>query len=283
MTVIALKGVAGLGFLKKKRFSSATKMSSNRFAVLSEYPEGIPPVPEREKVHREKDHHEPGTGRRDRQKREGRGRSNWGNALDEANRPDLKEPEEGAEGAEQPESNEPKKNYTPAADFLASDSDDEDYAPKTVKKEVVIEERFKDLVAERKNPAVVIKEAPEEDDNTIDTGFLSTQEAIRRNATEHRGRGGQRGRGGPRMQSRDGPRDGPRGRGGPRRGRGGFEGRQGDAQPRREEAAEGERPHSRGGRGPRDARPHFGQQQRTSAGRRGGQLSMNNHNFPSLH
>ena len=51
--------------------------------ALKGYPKEGPAMPERQKIYREKDRHEPGTGRRDREKREGKGLSNWGDPIED--------------------------------------------------------------------------------------------------------------------------------------------------------------------------------------------------------
>jgi len=57
---------------------------TDKFDILRDYPPEGPPIPERSKIIREKDHHEPGNGRRDKTKRGGRGPSNWGDPKDDA-------------------------------------------------------------------------------------------------------------------------------------------------------------------------------------------------------
>ena len=56
---------------------------SNKFEVLKGYPVKGPKVPDREKIIRMKDRHESGTGRKDKTKRNGKGRGNWGNPEDD--------------------------------------------------------------------------------------------------------------------------------------------------------------------------------------------------------
>ena len=65
---------------------------SDKFAVLQDYPKEGPPIPEREKVQRKKDKHDPGNLRRDKTKRGGKGKDNWGTPED-----DLKYLNEGLE------------------------------------------------------------------------------------------------------------------------------------------------------------------------------------------
>jgi len=73
---------------------------SDKFDILKDYPAEGPANPERTKIVREKDRHEPGNGRRDKTKRDGRGPSNWGDPkedvkyLNEGLEEDLEEEEE---------------------------------------------------------------------------------------------------------------------------------------------------------------------------------------------
>ena len=55
----------------------------DRFEILKNYPKDGPEPPERQKVVREKDHHESGTGRNDKMKKGGSGKGNWGNPKDD--------------------------------------------------------------------------------------------------------------------------------------------------------------------------------------------------------
>ena len=56
---------------------------ADKLAVLKDYPAEGPEVPDREKIVRKKDKHESGTGRRDKTKRDGKGKGNWGNPEDD--------------------------------------------------------------------------------------------------------------------------------------------------------------------------------------------------------
>lgn len=92
------------------------------FAVLDDYPKDGPDMPEREKVQRKKDKHDPGTGRRDREKREGRGPSNWGNPMDDTRQfPEEHDDEE--EMAEAP-AEKAKTDYVPADQYFSKDDED---------------------------------------------------------------------------------------------------------------------------------------------------------------
>jgi hypothetical protein len=87
-------------------------------------------MPERTKVIRTKDRHEPGTGRRDRQKRQGRGNFNWGDPTD----PALAAAPEAQEyysddGEPQEEVANPEKVKL-ASEFFAGAEDDEEEPPK---------------------------------------------------------------------------------------------------------------------------------------------------------
>lgn len=272
---------------------------SNPFAILADYPEDGPAVPTREKVRREKNKHEPGTGRRDKEKRQGRGQSNWGNALDDAKRPELSENQEGDEQAQ--EAAEPKVVYVPATNFFDSDEDDEEAAtagvPTTASKKRIakVPQEFASMIVEKDDVKIVPTQtySDDEDEEGIQTGFLNSQEARQQREQQRQQRGGPRGgRGGPRG-GRGGPRGGPRGgRGGPRA--------VGGQRPERKEgeqtapaatpapANEGERkPRTpRNSKPLRDSTPGNVQHQRDHSSRgmrpqQRNQLSMNN--FPSLH
>ncbi|KAK8845015.1 hypothetical protein M9Y10_021191 [Tritrichomonas musculus] len=95
------------------------------FAVLDNYPKDGPEMPERGKVHREKNKHESGTGRRDREKREGRGQSNWGNALDDqlAEQHHHEEEEYDDEHAETPKEHQ---EFKPAGEYFKDDDENEE-------------------------------------------------------------------------------------------------------------------------------------------------------------
>lgn len=259
-------------------------MSANRFAALSDY-DPQAEVPEREKVHREKDRHEPGAGYRGTMKRQGRGRDNWGNDIDDAKRPELVEPEDNESG-EIPESTEPKRVFVPASSFFGSDSDDEEEPVHVAPKVESVPEAYAKHIA-RKRENVVVRPAEADDHQDIETGFLSTPEVMRRNESERqrgRGRGGRGGsRGGPRDGrggSRGGPREGRGGsRGGPREGRGGRGGHaEGESRPPRQEE-QGDRQGRPPRKGARDSHPMHNQGQRHQGTNN---LRMNDHNFPRL-
>ena len=268
---------------------------SNRFAILADYPKEGPAVPEREKVQRQKDHHESGTGRRDRTKREGRGPSNWGNPRDDT-RVNRKADRIDAEVEKDQDATEvdstPKVQYVDAAQFF-DDSDDEDVAgaPVTAQKaQKAIDQQYLDIMTEKAKKQVVAKEEDEDEDedNQLDTNFLSTDQALRQQRqNQSRGRGAPRGRGGrgrgPRREGGDRPPrrdDGerpPRREGAPgrkfaerpaRTGEQKQEGQQqkGDRQPRRDQQ-----------RKPRDQRTSGVQHQRVNGGRQ-----FTAADFPSL-
>ena len=256
-------------------------MSANRFAALSDY-DPQAEVPEREKVHREKDRHEPGAGYRGTMKRQGRGRDNWGNDIDDAKRPELVEPEDNESG-EIPEATEPKRDFVPASSFFGSDSDDEEEPVHVAPKVESVPEAYAKHIA-RKRENVVVRAAEADDHQDIETGFLSTPEVMRRNESERqrgRGRGGPRsGPRGGRGGSRGGPREGRGGsRGGPREGRGGRGGHaEGESRPPRQEE-QGERQQRPARKGTRDGHAMHTQGQRYQGT---SNLRMNDHNFPRL-
>lgn len=287
---------------------------SNPFAILADYPDNGPAMPQREKVHRQKDKHDPGTGRRDKEKRQGRGPSNWGNPMDDVTHPAVPDQqenvEEGAENEQQQQApKEEVKPYVSASQFFEDSDSDETPAgvpqkPKKLSYNNVPKE-YADLIVEKKEKHIQNQRDEDEDekeDNELQTGFLSTKEAIQqrrdnsRFESRGRGRGGPRGRGGRggRGGHYGGPRGGadgenrPRGGGHPRgRGQRQFQhyedrlkeqGQQG--QP------EGERkPQRDQNRGPRDKRPGNVQHQRDNSnrGQRQQRQNLNLNDFPSLH
>ena len=113
---------------------------SHPLEALKGYPKDGPDMPERQKVHREKDRHEPGTGRRDREKREGKGRSNWGDPIEDQlaveNEPIVDE-EHVAPVDEEP------KNVEAAGKFFDNEEEEE---PLKVKPVVKIPARFAGIV-----------------------------------------------------------------------------------------------------------------------------------------
>ena len=122
------------------------------FAALDGYPKDGPEMPEREKVHRDKNKHESGTGRRDREKREGRGQSNWGNALDDQ----LADyHEEDNEEVEEPQENPTeKKDFKPAAKYFEDDDDNEN-EKKASKQTVKVPPGYGKIVKAGENVEVV--------------------------------------------------------------------------------------------------------------------------------
>ncbi|OHT13880.1 hypothetical protein TRFO_15906 [Tritrichomonas foetus] len=124
-----------------------------QFAVLEGYPKDGPEMPEREKVHREKNKHESGTGRRDREKREGRGQSNWGNPLDDVNHShsDCEEPED--DTAVAPAQSEKGPEYVAAGKFF--DKDDAEDEVKMAKQVVKVPAEYVGIVKTGENVEVV--------------------------------------------------------------------------------------------------------------------------------
>lgn len=123
-----------------------------QFAALDGYPKDGPEMPEREKVHREKNKHESGTGRRDREKREGRGQSNWGNALDDQ-LADYHE-EEDVNAEEPQETPGEQKEFKPAAKYF-EDDDDQDKDKKPGKQTLKVPPGYKGIVKAGENVEVV--------------------------------------------------------------------------------------------------------------------------------
>jgi hypothetical protein len=284
---------------------------SNPFAALADTA-----APERDqqlarKPKREKDRHDPGSGRRDKTKRDDRGGLAWGNPIDIQKRPSLVESNDDPEQSPSPDAAEeadtPKIEYTSAVGVFAGDSDDDEDlllgVPQKAQKPVaVIPEGFQKLIGNRPLGASEIRTKAEPDEPQFEVGFLSTQEAFKQQAerAEQRGRG--RGGFGGRGRGRGGGpprRDDWRGeRGGGRGGRGGRRDddrpRRDDDRPRREddrparppppprEGGDEERPStSRGRRPPREARPVAPQHQRQAAG--GGRQHLSLNDFPSFH
>jgi hypothetical protein len=132
-------------------------MSSHPLAALSGYPPEGPPIPEREKVTRAKDRHEPGTGRRDRQKRQGRGPSNWGDPIDDAlaAEPDA----EYSEGDAGPVADDSPAEFRPASEIFAGDDDAPEAAP-AAKKVVKVPSDLTPLVKVGDGVEVVPDDAP---------------------------------------------------------------------------------------------------------------------------
>ena len=121
------------------------------FKVLENYPKEGPPVPEREKVHREKNKHESGTGRRDREKREGRGKDNWGNDLDDQLHQLDEEPEENNQ--QQPPQYEDRPNYEEASKYF--EKEDNDDKEKVAKQVVKVPPEYIGIVKTGENVEVV--------------------------------------------------------------------------------------------------------------------------------
>ena len=256
---------------------------SNPFAILADYPKEGPAAPEREKVHRQKDHHESGTGRRDRTKREGRGPANWGNPRDDT-RVNKKADRIDAitEQDQLPvEDSTPKINYVPASQFF-DDSDDEDVAGQPVvgKAQKAIDPQFLAIMTEKAKKQVVAKEQSDEDeDNQLDTNFLSTEQALRQRQNQQRSRPPRGGRGG-RGPRRDGERPPRRDDDRPPRRDGNGPARKFGDRPREGQKPEGqknERQPRHNDRKPRDQRNSGVQHQRVNGGR-----TFTSSDFPSL-
>ena len=237
---------------------------SNPFAILADYPADGPAVPEREKVRRDKNKHVPGTGRRDKVKREGRGASNWGNALED--RPVVVDQEAPVQG----EVEESTQQFEPAINFFDSDSEDE-FVPQVVKPVAKIPKQFEGMIAVRDTDRHETKYVSDDEEEAFEFGFLNTQEALKQR--EFRApRGGAR-------PARGGPRGAPRGapRGGARPPRGG-------ARPPRPQGERRERPAAEEGEKPRPPRKNGpglrDQKAQKNDHRRQGPLNINN--FPSL-
>lgn len=113
---------------------------SHPLEALKGYPKDGPEMPERQKIYREKDRHDPGTGRRDREKRNGKGSSNWGDPIEDqiaAENDPI-----GDEEKESPVEDEPKI-VEPAEKFF--DNEEEEEPPK-VKGVVKVPARFAGMV-----------------------------------------------------------------------------------------------------------------------------------------
>ena len=251
---------------------------SNPFAILADYPQEGPAVPAREKTVRAKDHHESGTGRRDKTKREGRGAGNWGNAKDDLKVNKKAEKIENEANAEEPaeekvEEEKPKIQYVNPSQFFMDDEDEEEKPVKKQPKEsnMDIAQKYLDIMT-KKAQEKKVHEREEKQDETIilDTAFLSTEEALKqrreRAQTERRFNGPRRDRA-PRKQGEKPARkfaEKPR--------------KEGEAPKPAAEKPRNERK-PRDDRKPRDQRNSGVQHQRQNAGKN---LALNAKNFPSL-
>ena len=256
-------------------------MSNNPFAILKDYPQEGPAVPERTKVVRTKDHHESGTGRVDKTKRQGKGPSNWGNEVDDFknNRGPIEEKveteEKAQEGAEEKKEEVKKVEYKPAFG-LFDDSEDEEihYAEKPSKSEARVDAKFIPILSKKAVKDIIIKK--EEEVEEFEVGFLNSKEAIK---TEFKDRLNNKPRG-PKgqFQRRNDESRPPR--------------RNDDRPPRRErpaeEKAEGQKPvegeekKRNHPKAPRDQRPGNVQHQRTQGGHQGNKPRFTMAQFPSL-
>lgn len=128
-----------------------------QFAALDGYPKDGPEMPEREKVHRDKDKHDPGTGRRDREKREGRGKGNWGNALDDQLADYHEEEVNDVDDDVVTPQGEAKedKNFQGASQYFEDDEDDGENKKKEGKKTVKVPPGYGKVVKVGKDVEVV--------------------------------------------------------------------------------------------------------------------------------
>jgi hypothetical protein len=265
-------------------------MATNRFAILNDYPPEGPEVPEREKVRRAKNKHEPGTGRRDNTKRQGAGPSNWGNPLQESTL--AATAESAPQESETPEGEAPKQaapEFVPASSIFGDSDDEVEVAPAANKKVQVIPSEFANMVVKKEGVEVDVRDEDDEE-NEFEVDFISTAEVRR----QQQQRQSEQRRGGPRP-NRGGPRPN---RGGPRPNRGAPR-KEGEFRPRREEGGDKPQEQRRGGprreegqqqrrggpqrrddRKARDQRQSGVQHQRNYGAQRGGNLSLNQ--FPSL-
>jgi hypothetical protein len=125
------------------------------FAVLQDYPKEGPEMPEREKLKRAKDRHESGTGRRDREKRQGRGQSNWGNPIDDGLAVAQEEERDYEEDLPEPEPG--ITDFVPAEGLLDSDDDEE---PKKAKSVVKVPPQYAGLVHTGDDVEVIAVDEP---------------------------------------------------------------------------------------------------------------------------
>lgn len=241
--------------------------SSNPFAILADYTDPTEKPIQREKVIRKKNKHESGAGYRATTKREGRGKDNWGNALDDAKRGDYVEPQE-KETPEGEQKEETKLVYTSAFQYF-DDSDDEEPMKITREGKAVqkIPEEYASMVV-KKRKTVEYRTYNDNDKEEIETGFLNTQEAMKqRQQRNNNFRGNNNARRGRPQQGRKpaAPRNNkPAAPAAPAQ--------------KTEQPAEKKR---QGNQKPRDQRPGNVQHQRTNnAGRKQGNLSLKN--FPKL-
>lgn len=240
--------------------------SSNPFAILADYQDPTEKPVQREKVIRKKNKHESGAGYRSTTKREGRGKDNWGNALDDAKRGDLVEPQATEEGAEKKDE-EPKPVYTAAFQYF-DDSDEEEPFKITREGKAVqkIPEQYASMIAKKKKTVKYI--AVEEEKDEIETGFLNSQEALKQrqqrvNNFRNNNTNARRGR--PQQQRKPAA---------PRQAKPAAPA----AAQKAEQPAEKRRPANSK---PRDQRPGNVQHQRTNnAGKKPGNLNIKN--FPAL-
>ncbi|KAH0787584.1 lipid phosphate phosphatase 2-like isoform X1 [Histomonas meleagridis] len=115
-------------------------MSKPGFEILKDYPKEGPEVPERQKVHREKDRHVSGTGRTDRIKRQGRGPSNWGDPIKDSLAANEEVIEEEELGEEEEEHNGEQKEYVNPSQYF--EDDDKEEGKKQVKKVMKVDPKY---------------------------------------------------------------------------------------------------------------------------------------------
>ncbi|EAY12189.1 hypothetical protein TVAG_003950 [Trichomonas vaginalis G3] len=268
---------------------------SNPFAILADYRKEGPAVPEREKIVRQKDRHESGTGRRDKTKREGRGMSNWGQPGDEAKPATKREQrvaKEEADAAAEPveEQEEAKPQFVAASQFFDNDEDEEvvGVPQKATKADKAVDNKYLQIMTLEAKKHAVVKEEQEEDENVLETQFLTTEQArAQRAAQQNKGHPQKRDFHGPRRNTDRKPRQER-----PERKEGEAPKAEGEAPQRKfartprnqGEAPKGERPQRQQRRDdakkPRDQRPGNVQHQRNAAQNKVGRLDISN--FPSL-
>jgi hypothetical protein len=138
-------------------FQTSGGRMAQPLASLDGYPPEGPPIPEREKVVRTKDRHEPGTGRRDREKRQGRGPSNWGDPIGDviAAEADFDGSEDEAEAVP----DDPPAEFQPASDVFAGSEDSPEFVP-PVKKRLRVPSDLTSLVKAGDDVEIVPDDRP---------------------------------------------------------------------------------------------------------------------------
>jgi hypothetical protein len=135
-------------------------MTSHPLAQLDTYPTEPPGPEDRAKIVRVKDRHEPGTGRRDRQKRDGRGNFNWGDQVDAelaARDEELAEPDGEEDSADIPAS--APEHFKLASEVI--DDEDDEAPPKPAKRVVKVRPDLAALVdPAREDVQIVAEDVP---------------------------------------------------------------------------------------------------------------------------